>query len=87
MDDRQIRSKKNNGIVMVIIAIIIAATVGFYGGVQYQKSQQNFAAFGMQNGKFPSGYGQSGNGRPMGPPPAGQGQDIPSDQQLPGGTN
>jgi len=87
MDDKQVSSKKNNGIVTIIIAIIIAAAVGFYGGVQYQKSQQNFAPFGMQNGEFPSGSGQPGYGRPMGPPPAGQGQGIPNDQQLPGGTN
>jgi hypothetical protein len=53
---------KNNSIIMVIGALVIGAAGGFFGGMQYQKSQSPTAMFAGGNGGFRSG-GQGGGQR------------------------
>lgn len=54
---------KNNQIILpAIVALLIGGGVGFFGGMQYQKSQQpknNFAAF-QQSGMPGQGYARQG---------------------------
>ena len=47
---------KNNVAVIVIVALLVGGGVGFFGGMQYQKSQRaaGFAQFSAQGG---SAYG------------------------------
>lgn len=56
MEEAQKTVKKNKGTITLIIAIVIALGVGFFGGMQYQKNQKP-TRFGniQQNGNFPNG--------------------------------
>lgn len=52
---------KNNIVLIVILALLVGGGIGFFGGMQYQKSQRT-AAFGQfANGQF---GGRTGTGAP-----------------------
>lgn len=61
---------KNNLIIGVIVALVIGVAAGFFGGMQYQKSQSpSFAGFngqGRQGGQFGQRFGgTNGANRPV----------------------
>lgn len=61
---------KNSTMIMIVIAIVIAGAAGFFGGMQWQKSQRgNFAQFagnGQGRNGNANGQGRFGNGmRPV----------------------
>lgn len=65
---------KNNMIITVVMVVIIGA-LGFFGGMQYQKSQRSNFTAGGQGGGFARRFGQNGqNGQAI------RGEIISSDQ-------
>jgi hypothetical protein len=57
MQDTEKAVKKNKGIIVTTIIVLVATGVGFFGGVQYQKSQKVKTPSGFQGGL------QNGSGR------------------------
>jgi len=60
---------KNNLILGLIVSLIVGGVVGFFGGMQYQKSQRpNFAQgnfVGRENGQLGQRFGANGANRPV----------------------
>jgi len=50
MENTEKTVKKNKAIIITTIIVLVATGVGFYGGIQYQKSQKVKAPSGFQGG-------------------------------------
>lgn len=61
MEETQKNVKKNKGVVVMIAVAIITAGLGFYGGVQYQKTKK-ITPTGMRAG-LPNGSGMPTTGK------------------------